>query len=131
MVDNFLVFFLQLARFTQEHATLFVNHTPLSRSQLRYAYLRGIRVVPQIDVPGHSSGLIPLKPRGLAFCRDTPIPSCSTSHCQVQVSMHFSPSILPLFPSFIFLSVLSSSSFPSYILEGVFSALINHLIAVF
>jgi N-acetyl-beta-hexosaminidase len=46
------------AFYTQENITQLVS----------YAHLRGVRVVPQIDVPGHSSGLLPLKSHGLRFC---------------------------------------------------------------
>ena len=80
---------------------------------VQYAYLRGIRVIPQIDVPGHSSGLIPLKPRGVAFCEDTPSAHCSTSHCQTQlyddpagktlaVVGHIYDELLALFPDEVF-----------------------------
>ena len=49
---------------------------------VRYAYLRGIRIIPQIDVSGHSSGLLPLTTtHGLQFC----IPDDPTTQAQTQL----------------------------------------------
>lgn len=35
---------------------------------VHYGFLRGIRIVPEIDVPSHAAGFKPLEKRGLKFC---------------------------------------------------------------
>lgn len=38
---------------------------------LQFAAERGIRIVPEIDVPAHSAAFVPLKPLGVEFCDDS------------------------------------------------------------
>eukprot|EP00927_Polykrikos_kofoidii_P035684 TRINITY_DN30231_c0_g1_i1.p1 TRINITY_DN30231_c0_g1~~TRINITY_DN30231_c0_g1_i1.p1 ORF type:complete len:1241 (+),score=134.50 TRINITY_DN30231_c0_g1_i1:137-3859(+) len=52
-----------------------------------YARERGIMVLPEIDLPGHASGLLPLEPRGLSFCK----PSAETVRPEEAVKIFDDP----------------------------------------
>ena len=38
---------------------------------IAFANQRGILVIPEIDLPGHANGLLPLKESGATFCADS------------------------------------------------------------
>ena len=39
-------------------------------SLIKYAQARGVRVIPEVDVPAHAWGLRPLKAKGLSYCSE-------------------------------------------------------------
>lgn len=50
------------------------------RDLVKFAADRGIRVIPEFDLPGHARALVPLANRGLKFCGGGPNGSHPTSH---------------------------------------------------
>lgn len=42
------------------------------KSLIAYGQKRGIRIVPEFDIPGHSRGWLPAQSAGLHFCTDSP-----------------------------------------------------------
>ena len=50
------------------------------RDLVKFAADRGIRIIPEFDLPGHARALVPLANRGLRFCGGGPDGSKPTSH---------------------------------------------------
>lgn len=74
-LSDFCRFALALPQFPQlNRSGLFAGAYSLAdiRELVDFARDRGIRVMPEVDVPGHARGLLPLKAYGLQFCEPPP-----------------------------------------------------------
>ena len=71
-----------------------------------YGLARGIRVIPEVDLPGHARGLLPLEARGLQFC------STASTRSQVRTALSGSISTVSTVLSWICVGIHSRRALP-------------------